>query len=122
MTPKQAEQWRRLTPRLRALLLSHRPDEFERDESLRLGTMRDLEDAFGPRIYDASAARVEEGEKGESEREPHEVTEYAMTLQEIADVLGLSRERVRCIEAHALRKLRCEFERMSRTEARRAAQ
>ena len=28
MTPKQAEQWRRLTPRLRALLLSHRPDEF----------------------------------------------------------------------------------------------
>jgi hypothetical protein len=115
MTPKQAEQWRRLTPRLRALLLSHRPDEFERDESLRRGTMRDLEDAFGPRTYDASAARVEEGE---SEREPHEVTEYAMTLQEIADELGLSRERVRCIEAHALRKLRGEFERMSRDEGR----
>lgn len=79
--------------------------------------MRDLEDAFGPRTYDASAARVEEGES-EREREPHEVTEYAMTLQEIADVLGLSKERVRCIEAHALRKLRGEFERMSRAEGR----
>ena len=115
MTPKQAELWRRLTPRMRALLVSHRPDEFERNEALRLGTMRDLEDTFGPRTYDASAARVEEGE---GEREPHEVVEYAMTLQEIADVLGLSKERVRCIEVQALRKLRGEFERLARAEGR----
>lgn len=34
------------------------------------------------------------------------VNDRAMTLQEIADILGTSRERVRQIEAHALGKVR----------------
>lgn len=38
--------------------------------------------------------------------------EYAMELEEIGDVIGLCRERVRCIQEKALEKCRREFRRM----------
>jgi len=38
--------------------------------------------------------------------------EYAMELEEIGDVIGICRERVRCIQEKALEKCRREFRRM----------
>ena len=43
-------------------------------------------------------------------------TEYPMTLQEIADEYGLTRERIRQVEARALRKLRFAFHKNKITE------
>lgn len=96
--------WSSLSPNNRRILLSHRPDDFERDMALSHSIVTALENVFGPREWRADAARLEEGE--EDERRWPKESEYAMTLGEIGDELGVSRERVRCIIASAFSKLR----------------
>ena len=106
MTRRSAAQqaaWRRLPPRYRWLIASEHPDPIEQDENLTRDTMADMEAAYGPREWTAAAARQEDGERdGDDGKE----SPYAMTLGEIGAVLGICGNRVREIEAGALRKLR----------------
>ncbi len=103
-TPEQREVWEALNPWQRYLLTSHRPDDLERDLALRHSIGTALENVFGPREWTAAAARVEDGEA--PERDPFPEPEYAMTYEEIGEVFGLSRERIRSIIQEALGKIR----------------
>lgn len=108
MNPKQRNAWERLTPNQRRLLMSHRPDELERAESLRAEIVSDLETEFGPRQWEATLAVVAEGES--EEREPGRPSTASApdgeTYEEIGRAFDLSPERIRQIEAGALQKLR----------------
>lgn len=94
--------WERLTPYQRWTILSSRPDEVEADSALRAAVMSELEATFGRRVWTAQDAIPAEPEGVLERKEP----ERAMTLGQVAAILGLSVERVRTIEAAALRKLR----------------
>lgn len=101
--------WAALTPHHRFLLMSERPDDLERDAGMRASVMTALENVFGPRVWSATCARVDEGDADEGHRRDvrrPKAPEYAMTLDEIGEDLGLCRERVREIIESALKKLR----------------
>lgn len=105
--------WYRLTPNQRRILLSHRPDELERDEALREGTMSDLVAEFGPQQWDATLAVIAEGESEHFDTVPACRTNYygvplpdGCTLAEVGAELGVTKQRAMCIEAEAMRKLR----------------
>ncbi len=102
------ERWLRLTPRQRAVLVSHRPDELEREEAIALGVRADLEEAFGASLWDETLARIDcnaEPDPPTQEVDGFEV--QAMTLDEVGQELGgLSRESVRKTEQTAMNKLR----------------
>ncbi len=106
-TEAQRRAWRGLSPNARRILVSHLPDELERDLALRASVRTALENVYGPRVTPASAARVEEGDDdGDKDRWPRE-DGPAMTYDEIGMELGgLSRTRVMEIINRALRKLR----------------
>jgi len=106
MDHKQQASWRKLTPNQRRILLSHRPDELERDEELQASTMSDLVAEFGPQQWDATLAVVAEGEWEQSDTRESGYYVDGCYLQEVADAIGLSKERTRQIELEAMDKIR----------------
>lgn len=105
--------WLRLTPSQRYTLSSHLPGELERAESMRASILSDLSDEFGPQQWDATLAVIAEGESDRFDTIPTCRTNYhgvplpdGCTLEEVGREIGVTRERVRCIEAKAMRKLR----------------
>lgn len=100
----RAEAWRELPPWRRFLLMSERPDEFEREETYRAETLADLERQLGRVVVSVTAARV--AEEDVEERAASLDEDYAMTLQEIADELGVTKGRVGQIIETALNKIR----------------
>ena len=104
-TDAQRHAWQSLSPYHRRLLMSHLPDDLERDASLRASISTALENVYGPREWDASVAVVDEGEEA-VDRGPKDGPE--MTYEEIGDELGISVERVRQIAEGAMRKIRHE--------------
>lgn len=105
-TEEQRRRWAALSPNKRRILLSHLPDDLERDTALCASVTTALENAYGPRDWPASAATLAEGEgEGRIGRWPQDPP-YAMTCGEIGAVLGLSRSRVLGIIETALGKLR----------------
>lgn len=102
------ERWAKLTPRQRFLLLSDRLSDWEHEELFQHRTMTALENVYGPRVWDATVARIAEGEAdgvdtAAAEENPDRPE---MTLEEISDVLGISRWEVNRIIRSTLRKLR----------------
>ena len=104
----QRAAWRKLRPHHRAWIMAERPDEIEREQTLRDETFFALENAFGPRQWDATVAILAEGE-------PEGAADHAssadddpdgLTLQAIAIELGLSRARVWQILMRGLDKMR----------------
>lgn len=114
MGPEQERVWRRLTANQRRILLSHRPDELERDEVMRREIWRALESRLGARLWSASVAEQAEAleDEGQRRKDPF----FAMELGEIGDALGLSKERVRQLIQRALEKLRANLESRSALE------
>jgi hypothetical protein len=109
VTPKQRAHWQRLSPNHRRILVSHRRDPFEQDEHARRSTRHALEFAFGPTQWEATVALLAEGEASTDElrrANKDAPDEDEWTLEDIGILLGVGRERVRCIEADALAKLR----------------
>lgn len=113
MDHKQQASWRKLTPNQRRILVSHRPDEMERDEELRASIMSDLVAEFGPQQWDATLAVIAEGESEHFDTVPACRTNYygvplpdGCTLAEVGAELGVTKQRAMCIEAEAMRKLR----------------
>lgn len=106
MDHKQQASWHKLTPNQRRILVSHRPDEMERDEELRASTMSDLVAEFGPQQWDATLAVIAEGEGEQSDTRESGYCVDGCYLQEVADAIGLSRERTRQIEQDAMGKIR----------------
>lgn len=101
-SPEQLEAWRRLSPRVRRMLLSHRPDFIEQDEIAARATLRALERRFGPRIEPVRTYSPPELESGD---EPEAAPEL-MPWSVIAAEIGVSIERARQIAESAMRKLR----------------
>lgn len=105
-TDAQRDAWWELDPWRRRLLISHRPDELERDEALARETLADLEAVWGPREWGPDLATLAEGECERIDEDDAEWGDGMMTLAEIGAELDLSRERVRGIIDGALRKVR----------------
>lgn len=82
----------------------------------RAETWAALEAAFGPRTWSSSLAEQAEPLGGRDE-EPVFARD-GMTLEEIGEVLGVSRERVRQIEQRALGKLRERLQGMGLADGR----
>lgn len=100
----RVEAWLDLPPWRRFLLMSERPNELEREEAYRVETLCDLGRQLGRVITPLTAARV--AEEDVEERVASLDEDYAMTLQEIADELGVSRVRVGQLIETALKKIR----------------
>lgn len=104
MQPRSEAQraaWKRLTPNQRRLLMSDRPDEFERESALSQEMFAALEEAFGPRRWPTSTAIASEPDSEPSEYQKKD-RGYAMSITEMAEEMGLSRERVSQILEGAL--------------------
>jgi RNA polymerase primary sigma factor len=67
--------------------------------------MFDLETNFGLQQWDATLASRTEIDKDDDNLKGSK-DDYGMSFQEIAEIMGITRERVRQIEAKALGKLR----------------
>lgn len=106
MNHKQQVAWQKLTPNQRRMLLSHRPGELERDEAIQSSTLSDLVAEFGPQQWDATLAVIAEGEGEQSDTRESGYCVDGCYLQEVADAIGLSRERTRQIEQEAMAKIR----------------
>ena len=104
----RAANWQRLSAYQRRLLVSHRPDECEREWALARDVRNDLEGAFGPTVWDASVAILAEADTVATEHET-KADYYGATLQEIADELEVTRERARQMCEQAMSRLRSRF-------------
>jgi DNA-directed RNA polymerase sigma subunit (sigma70/sigma32) len=105
--PNRRRGWNALSPNLRRLLVSHRPDPREQDEQIATSIRCALESVYGAtmmpeRVYDV----VDDGEASEDELRWHP---DGATLREVADELGLSVARTKDIQDRALIKLRAYF-------------
>ena len=108
-TQRQRDAFSRLHPWIRRTLVSHRLDEFETEERASFVTRRALERTNGPTQWDATVAELAQGEPWLlSDRCASTTADYAATLDEIGVELGVSLQRVRQIEARALRVLRAD--------------
>lgn len=103
--------WEALSPRERALILSG--DELGRISAEREELLAQLVAECGPMRHDRPVVHPDWLVSRAAETE-----DYAMSLGEIGEELGLCRERVRQIIEGALTKMRRAFDRMAREDAR----
>ena len=102
----QIAAWKKLLACQRKILVSHRPDDLERDQALRASILTALQNVYGPRTLGFEIARVEEGEDGGDETRWPRQDGPVMSYGEVGEVMGLSRGGVQALEARAFRKLR----------------
>ncbi len=107
-TPKQLAAWRRLSSNKRRILLSHLPDEMEREATALRDLRADMAHEYGPLQWDATVAVLAEPdeERGLITAERRSDNWYEATLDEVASELGIVKERARQIQEKAIRKLR----------------
>lgn len=101
----QRAAWKKLPTHCRMMIAAEHPDDFEREEALRVGTWRALEGTFGPRQWDVTVAILAEGEATEVDFATPDVPD-GLTYREIGDAIGLSPTRVQHIIEDVFSKLR----------------
>lgn len=106
-TEAQRRAWRALSPNKRRILMSHVPDDLERDMKLRSSIITALSNVYGPLQWDATIAALAEGDAEAADRFTYTDGEPdGMTFEEIGNELGTDRERPRQIMLKAFSKLR----------------
>lgn len=105
----QKEAWKKLSAHQRKLLMSHLPDDLEREMNLRSSILTACSNVYGPYQWDATLALLAEGEADTVDRpKPSDYEPDGASIREIADECKVSTARVHHILHAAYGKLRCK--------------